>query len=405
MIEAGKSFCPYCVRAHKEAFYSASDITWGVELGRKLSGKYEVRKKIFPGKNAPNGRIILEDDMKENENGLPNSIQVTWSEGEKGQEKTQEKRLFRCCPICAEKHNTFRRVNSVLGRYPTYVVALIGDMDAGKSVFVDAIATTGNTQAVNSVGYAHKLHYTTPAVVETQSESTPPESRGQSKVLTILDRQDNDRVVAVVYFVDVAGELWNGTKKEKQRGKLEKELVWNLLDRNSDYPGADAYIFVEPAVKKHDSNYSYSAEEIYRDLSNEGLLKNRPLAYVMSHADMLIGSGKFKQVEVPGVGPCQIMTKDTFDLKQPTSYAREKLLSRVALEDAIVRSYQPAVLNESVVKCFLVCSCDVRSEKKEVDGVEKERKIDDLTGSRHVMDPLIWILNKLKLFPLKERAD
>lgn len=407
MIKAGKSFCPYCVRVHQEAFYSDSGIGWGVVLGRsRFNGKYEVHKKQFPGKKSPNGEITLQE-MTETEDGLPRSIQVEWTEGDKDQERTQEKRLLRCCPVCAEKYGTFRPVNNVMGRYPTFVIALVGDTAAGKSAFVDAIATIGNTEAVNREGYRHTLQYTTPSFLEKRPESTPPESRGRSKVLLVRDRQDNKRVVAAVYLVDVAGELYN-TKNESERfGVSKKDLLWSLLNSNRDYPGADAYIFVEPAVKKHmNGEESYPADLIYNDLSEAGLLKDRPLAYVMTHADKLIESGRFKTVPSHGSGKSYpAMTADTFNLAQPTSYARDNMLSRIALEHAIVRSYQPVVLNAPIVKCFLVRSCELRPEESVKDGVKKTELMEDLSASRNVMDPLIWTLNKLKLFPLRERAD
>lgn len=407
MIEAGKSFCPYCVRTHEEAFYSDSDIGWGVVLGRnRLSKKFEVKEKRFEDKGSSVGEITLQS-MSETDGGLPSAIDVVWSEGEKGQGTSREKKLYRGCPICAEKYKIFRPVNNVMGRYPTFVVVLIGDTSAGKSAFVDAIATIGNMVAVNREGYVYKLRYTTPAPLVKRSESTPPESRGRSKILLLCDRQDNDRVVAAVYLMDVAGELYNGNKEAERFGMPRRELLWSMLNSNRDYPGADAYIFVEPAVKKElKGGEQYSADQIYIDLSEAGLLRDRPLAYVMTHADKLIESSRFRSVNAIGDGKTYpVMGADTFNLKQPTSYARDKMLSRVALEHAIVRSYQPVVLNESIVKCFLVRSCDVQLEEYVKDGVKKTEMMEDLDASRHVMDPLIWILNKLKLFPLRERAE
>lgn len=410
MIEAGKSFCPYCVRTHEEAFYSDSGIGWGVVLGRnRFSGKYEVNKKNFPGKQSPNGKIIL-GELNGEEIGLPSAIDIQWTEGEKGQETSRERKLFRSCPVCAEKYNIFRPVNSVLGRYPTFVVALVGDTAAGKSVFVDAIATIANTNAVNCAKYVHELRYTIPAPNGSNPESTPEESRGRSKVLLICDRQDNNRVVAAVYLVDVAGELYKSKKEDEKTGAIPKGLLWNLLNSNRDYPGADAYIFVEPAVKKdkkmdgeNKGDAGYTADQIYIDLKKAGLLKDRPIAYVMTHADELIDSQKFNEVYSSGDGKAyKVMTEDTFNLKQPTSYAREQMLARVALEHAIVRSYEPTVLHNPITKCFLVRSCALVTEEHMVNGVKNTKLREDLSASRNVMDPLIWILNKLKLFPLRK---
>lgn len=399
MIEAGKTFCPFCVRVHKDAYYSNEDCNWGVRLKRRW-GKYEIETEDFGEDTIPDGKLSLipfdsEDDT------LPEMIQVKLSASD-GEEELM---LYRHCPICARK-GQHREVNYILGKYPTFVIAMIGDRSAGKSAWLDAIATVGNTRAVNAAGYVHELDYATVAKKREKPGATKLESRGCSKILAIRDRQDGGRVVAVVYLVDVAGELYDTTRKTEGAGVSKKQLIWKLMNRNEDYPGADAYIFVESAVEKHGDD-EYSADQIYADLKGP-LLKGNPLAYVMTHLDQLIESDNFKKVRSQGDEmEYPVMTRDTFDLKKPTVYTKKELLSRVALEHAVVRAYEPMALDHTAgpMKCFLVRSCSIETVKKiGKDGVVMEELRENFSDSRNVMDPLIWILNQLKLFPLRERA-
>lgn len=419
MINAGKSFCPYCVEIHDKAFYGGPNLSWGVWLNRnKLNGKYEVKAEDFKRNTAPRGKITLAN-AKSQGDGLPKDIQLEYTEGGKGEEVTKEERMYRCCPVCARKKEKFRKVNWVLGRYPTFVIAMIGDRSAGKSAWLDSIATAGNTNAVNDENYVHKLAYATPAVPEKPSEATDLASRGQSKVLLIRDTQDSDRVVAAVYLVDVAGELYNAALENEKiensknpgqkKDRSKKDLIWDLLGHNHEYEGADGYIFVAPAVSKHDkAEDEYPADKIFQDLYGEGLLNGKPLAYVMTHADKLVESGAFRTLRSQGDNAeYPNMTADTFDLDRRTSYARADLLSRVALEHAVVRAYEPAALNrmDGPTKCFLVRSCEARETGRTDPKTGKPILNEDFRESRHVMDPLIWMLNQLKLFPLRERAD
>lgn len=412
MIEAGKTFCPYCLEVHEGAYYSNANITWGVWLNRKRpGGKYVIEVEDFGKDKKPQGRFVLQEGMGSTEK-LPNDIQVQILDEKSGQ-KTQQHRLYRGCPICARDHNRFNKVNYILGRYPTFVVVMIGDRWAGKSAFLDAIATGGNTEAVNRAGYERYIQYTTPATDDGTPQATDRTSRGKSKVLMVCDKQDN-QVVAVVYLVDVAGEAFNPQDQEGTTDEEMENLVWNLLSHNGAYPGADGMIFVASAVTKTDEHGVVQtqhrvAQKIYTRLCEAGLLAEKPLAYVMTHADKLVEEGNFKMIRSQGTGDeVPSMTRDTFDLTVPTSYKRKDLLPRVALEHAIVRPYNSAVFArmDGPTKGFLVRSCALSQETVlRPDGKTKIEVKEDFLASRNVMDPLIWMLNQLKLFPLRERGE
>jgi hypothetical protein len=97
------------------------------------------------------------------------------------------------------------------------------------------------------------------------------------------------------------------------------------------------------------------------------------------------------------------MTEHTFSLTKKTSYRREDMLNRIALENAIVRAYDSPILDtdSSLARGFLVRSCNTFSREVVNDKGEKSMElIEDLRESMNVMDPLLWILNRLQIFPL-----
>ena len=400
MIEAGKSFCPYCVRVHTGSYYSNPDLDWGVWLKRSaLGNNYKVDPTNFGVGDLPKSVTLIPSTEYDR------SIQVEVLEDEDAK-RPKRMRLFRACPVCAEEKDTYRPMLREVGKYKTFVVVMIGDTAAGKSAWLDSIATLNNTDHVNQGNYIHRLSYITPATEEKRPESTPASSRGQTKLLEIKNRADHDRTVALVYLVDVGGELYKLKRTgdaETDRVK-EMEVIWNLLDSNGDYPGADGFVFVAPAIPKKMEN-SVSADKIYVDLVQKGLITNRPLAFVMTHADQLIEKNVFREVQVDNSHTIQVpvMSKDTFS--RPTSYKKEALRGRVAIEHAIARAYDSPVLNteDAPTKGFVVQSCGLHlDEEIQEDGTTQNVLMEDFSQNLNVMDPLIWVLNQLKIFPLEE---
>lgn len=405
MIEAGKSFCPHCVETHEGAYYGNASLGWGVWLKHsRFGGKYRVEAEDFGRESAPASALRLLSTVTDADKGVPDAIVI----GDTG--SGEEYELDRVCPVCAQKRNRYTRVLREVGKYPTFVIAMIGDTAAGKSAWLDAVAMPINTNDVNKLNYPHRLEYITRSHTEMPSVRTLKESRGQTKLLEILDKETR-KIVALVYLVDVGGELYRPDHQvpldPDQGPRMDEKVIRHLLKGHMQYPGADAFVFVEPAVtvKKKD-NQGFSAGKIYGELHQEGYINGKPLAYVLTHADKLIKQGKFRAVrgfnhtqEVP------IMTDATFSLDERTSYRREDMLSRMALEDAIVRAYDSPILDSdnAVARGFLVRSCDtIQNEVENEQGMKVTELVENLRVSLNVMDPLLWILNQLKLFPLKE---
>lgn len=398
MIEAGKSFCPHCVGVHEGAYYSNADLNWGVWLKRAAFGKYKVEATNFKRDTPLPKEVTLVPAAN-----FERSIDVKVKQGE-DDEHTESITLYRACPKCAEEKNVYREMLREVGKYPTFVVGMIGEPAAGKSAWLDSIATLKNIAAVNDEEYLNRLSYITITVPKKRPASTPVDSRGQTKLLEIKNRVDN-RTVALVYLVDVGGELYkmSRTENDMKNRSHQKTFVRKFLGGNGDYPGADAFIFVAPAVSKNKvSDSVMSALEIYSDLVMDGLVIGKPLAFVMTHADELIEQNIFQEIDAGGhTVRVPVMTKDTFT--KPTSYRWSDLRGRVAVEHAIARAYDTPVLDtqNAITKGFLVQSCSLIKEEQETSEGKKNVLMEDFSQNLNVMDPLLWVLNQLKLFPLE----
>ena len=393
MIETGKSFCPHCVSVHTGAYYSNKELDWGVWLKRSVVGnKYKVVPEDFKRSTAPKGTFTLKSNVKESDHGVPLQIQIQVTENKSdGTQVTKTLMMFRACPNCAEEKKVYQPILREVGKYPTFVITMIGNRSAGKSAWLDSIATNQSVDLVNDQQYANMLEYVTPAIPAKRPAATKIESRGQTKLLQIVNRVDR-QVIALVYLVDVGGELFDPKH-------AENETKWRLMTGSGDYPGADAFVFVAPAVNNRHGAALTAA--VHAELVQKGLIAGKPLAFVLTHADTMIQQKQFRQIpstqferEVP------VITEDTFALDRPTSYAREALLKRVALEHMIAKAYDsPIPVGQG--HGFLVRSCDLREDDYvDEEGNQKREVLEDFTKSLNVMDPLLWILNQLKLFPL-----
>ena len=230
---------------------------------------------------------------------------------------------------------------------------------------------------------------------------------GNTNYFTIIDKKTNE-AAAMLYLLDYAGELYQGQNINPQTplGRIF------LGDPSDGYPGLDAVIFVEPAVSDplnrngSGSNEVVGVIEKYREY-----LRKIPIARVCTFADKLIESeNKRSAQEVP------IITEKTFPR---TVYSDEskKLLARHYTSEAIIRriQFQDYIANWKIKNgivgrklsqlfggsedyySFLVQSCTWVSEG--------ETNTNDYRTQFNVADPLIWLLYRLRLFPLDEEGE
>ena len=88
----------------------------------------------------------------------------------------------------------------------------------------------------------------------------------------------------------------------------------------------------------------------------------------------------------------------------PTSYQPDIMFPRMALEHTIASQLIPYALHSEFIDAqgFLVQSCvDKTVTQKDAAGQETECLERNYDCSMNVMDPLLWILNQLHIFPVE----
>lgn len=397
MIRAGSCFCPYCGLIHKGAFYKNANKSTGVWLRRNLMQKYELQSVAISNTAADGGRqpalrrAVLKSPIPRSSGGVPRNIKVRF------QGETQDIILERVCPNCAAGINVARATEREIfldsGKYPLYIIAMVGNRSTGKTSWLKSVAYHTNIAAVDRAGYPYTLKFRTLTGKEDLNyKATEKFGRGHTTFLEVCQDQD---VIAHVLLLDLAGELYES----------DPRLVWNLIGRDTDHGGADAFVFVEPAPlngAKTQNIRGFDSLNILKDGTARGEFEGKPIAFVYTHADELLRQNQSRSI--PSANPGEevpLVMETTF--RGDTSYTPDRLIPRVALENFIVRAYQPAVLTLNPgenVKGFLVQSC---KPVKEAHADGTVLTLDDFSETINVMDPLLWTLNKLGLFPLEER--
>lgn len=383
MIEAGKVFCPYCAHVSEEAYYRTPVRKEGVYLHRRRNGSYAV--SIATDIMERNGvdtssmpKVEFYGPSGQDDGNVPRMIQVIFDGS-----GTPE-RMNRHCPHCGNQ------VKLGLGNYPTFVTGLVGAAGCGKSVLLNAMSYPQNVLSVNSIHYPYKLKILPFAPRRSEAQATEISGRGMTKVVSIQDQ--NDQTIAHMVLLDVSGEFyWRETKKEIPN----PEQIWDLLCGNGEYPGVDACFFVEPmpgADNQHGVAYEVRAQEISMKCLDYAVFDDKPLAYIYTHMDQAIAKGAFPYTEAPVVGKIPLMDEYTFFRN---SYKPDDLVDRIWVEHCIASSFGAGLLllHSPKLTCgFVVQSCSTSDENGKL--------IENYDHRRNIMDPLLWVLNKLRLFPL-----
>lgn len=387
MIEAGKCFCYHCGNVFTQAYYKNPERAVGVLLKRPRGSRDPRRFSVEP--YSPSGAEITDEDQvtfesaaKAND-GLPNSITVRTKKGALVE-------MFRSCPMCV---NTTTTMYPTAGKYRTFVIGMVGDRAVGKSTWLQAIATAENYVRVNNQPYVHKLVFTECQDTLGVPSATSRDGEGNSNVLLVVDKKTG-KTIANVVLVDAAGEHFRTMDTPGNR-------MHRILLSHGEYPGADACLFFESAESRVQEIESVEELErrsqafrIFNKLSP--LIPDMPIAYVCTHTDKLVVKKKLipRVDDNAGREMVPLFTSGTFS--DATSYDPKVLLPRFVQEDLIARTPMPAVLGAASRKKrrgFMVQSCANAKDKA-------GKPYDDFRKNFNVMDPLLWVLDKLELFPL-----
>lgn len=398
MIKAGVSFCYNCGSTFHDAYYkSGAKASVGAILRHpKLRLKkidWELEPFTPDGRNPdPNEKLTLVS-VTGGDDGMPDSITVRFAD-----DSVHE--LKRCCPFCKDSSGKYLNTHLPVdcGRYRTFVIAMVGERTVGKTTWLQSIAIEKNLALVNSVeAYPYKLDfiYKNPGY-NAPPGATPVGAAGKTNYLRIIEKATG-KIAASVILLDAAGELYNRINEEDC-------ILRKFLFGIGEYPGVDALMYFESATThvdeirtKEDLELLQSAFAVYEEMQKTGALTGKPIAYVCTHTDeMLEKKNRIpKAVDHTGEQPMALYTKSTF--ADGKNYEPEQLLDRRALQDVICRSMGPDVLlnADHTRRGFMIQSC--RNIKLE-DGTA----INDMTKNFNLMDPLLWLLDQLRIFPIPE---
>lgn len=382
MIQAGLCICPRCGGMFKEAYYNDGKSTNGVLLNYTPLGKYHAVSYPEPGTNY---EIVSSEAHMES--GLPDYIEVRNIEGN----ESEKRRLYRYCPKCRETQTALVKG---WGTVPTFVVCVVGNREQGKTSLLSALSKTMNLCALGEAGYENfvmttELHG---ALVESPTV-TVVDSLGATQIVSVTKRngngENNNTTLANILFRDVAGELFDMERDVKDHP------AWDLIAPHDEYPGPDAFLFVHSAAKVGNDGEE-KATAVYNLLNNH--IRNWPVCgFVLTHLDEIK-----KWTEAPYGEPNKnvtILDQETFlpyNVSDVRYYSPQTLLPRMKLEDMLAKKkfmlyavHRHHYGSENAMG-FLVKSCEsiVGTNKVTYD------------SPVNVMDPIIYILNKLGLLDI-----
>jgi len=364
MLKAGTCICPACANVFTEAYYLAASGT------QKLG----VTMRCHPVTNRP---VLVPDDPSRRVrpaagktadfDGIPDHIDVLLDKD------TTPTRMRRCCPHCGKNGVTTELIPGY-GKVPTFVLPLSGGRSAGKTTWLKSISTPEN------FFMAENFPCTLDILSPQHFVGTQQATAGTSCRFLTVDLEGSP--AAMVVLVDTAGENWSNPMSEI--------LLERFCTPSGEYPGADGFIFLDPITNL--SNTAAGEEKInaVKRMKCWDLLKGKPVAYVRSHGDRLTAgqhlvSCLWADERVPLAG------RDTFRRSQGAEGFLQRLAVEQQISDRLRSGIQKALPVNS--RAFVINSCVVM---KNLDCYAAE-------GVFNIYDPLIWMLNRLGIFPLEAK--
>ena len=401
MLQAGYVFCHRCGHATQEAYYFNSMLNSWVQLVRKVTGKFSVQK-YTPAymENRSSGvdadvikRVRLSATNTSNVQGLQHTISVECYVDQ----TMQVLEFVRSCPFCVGQKEGWDSAVELLpnmGDLPTYVVGVVGARTVGKSCWIHALSCPTNVNGVNNQGNNLRSYsgYTLSTARWSNEQSaiisaTELNERGITRMMRILKRVGNGaQPVAQVLMMDFAGELFAEDKKEE----FESSAA-HIFRGGEGYSGVDGVVFMMDPLPEQNG---YSLATTY----------HKPIAFVMNKADLLIENPPMYHIDNDENNPAvPLLTEHTFSRQGGDMYQKSVLQARVALQTMLLKRIHPlvkSISNETRCGGFILKSTEPYSIKNAE--TMAEEKMLDFSQGMNVMDPLLWILNELDIFPIED---
>lgn len=417
MIKPGTNLCRVCGRTSHVHYYRSGKIDEGAQLIFDPVRK-EYALQHYRGENRTKGdaqphSFLLVDPERYADGDFPPDYVQAKIDGE--QEVTT---MYRSCPEC----DGYELFPPDMGKLACFVIAVIGAVSAGKTAWLGALNNA--LDALNKQSYPFRIE---PWQLRGDTEyvkSTRGYENGNTNYFLIRDVQTEENV-AMVYLLDYAGELYAG-----QEVNPDTPVGRILLgEAGRGYPGLDGAVFIEPAVSDPLNKDRSGTDKVIGVIQNtKTILRRIPVARVCTFADKLIQQiEKMRDEDICGAEEqIPLLSRKTFpqtvygDAGTVNARANKNLLrfyepgtirNRVRLQDHIARNLPDcevgAALNAVLFGNkqyghFLVQSCEhIPPEDSAPAGAgNKSQGSNNYRMQFNVADPLIWLLYKLKLFPL-----
>lgn len=393
MIKPGINLCNRCGKTSTGFYYrSEKDISriWVLDWDGK---EQKLRLKTREGDPATSDfPQLIDPNTIDQEDFPPYTIEAPMA-----YDRNDIHLYTRCCPECGEPFD-----NDWIGKVPGYVIAVMGIVSAGKTSWLKALATTA-LAPLNAQNYSHWIipaHYTGR---EEDIVATLPGSVGGTNYFRIVDRQTRE-TAALIYLLDFAGELYRAQKVNS--GTALGKLLMGLSGEG--YNGIDGVVMIEPAkIAYLDSNNrrrsNTDAAELIEALEKIRGQERMPIAHVLTFGDKLLEE-ELRKPRTPDSIPR--MTEKTFPSTAYTD-ATYRSLKRHFTPESIKKRFllhqtfnnlgenSPHLLFrfQNNIRHFLVQSCTPGADANDI-------RTNNYTTQFNVVDPLIWLLTELQLFPL-----
>ncbi len=407
MLKAGYVLCRRCGHATDDAYYYNGELNVWVQLRRRSGRRFLV--EIYTPAYQQNAEGVavthcaLSDANLLGKVGIPHQIMVECRIAD--QQKAYK--FTRACPFCVGKQPGWESVQELIpgvGNLPAYIVAVIGARTVGKSCWIAAMSCLHNLNKLTSQQQPdgeHHRYVLVPDQLEDAAdhppEATPINAVGNTRCLTIAERTENGtKDVAQILLLDFAGELF-----AKDKEMEFKNSAAHIFNGGKGYTGVDAVVFMmDPTdLKPSAKTGAYSIATTYNRVNDElKLLFNRPVAFVLNKIDTLFHQSVEEiSGQAPGI-PVPWITEDTFAYQGNAMYLKDAIKPRVALQMSLfarANALVKGVCDRTDASAFLIKTATPYQDKDGNEFLNFQEGI-------NVLDPLLWILNMLDIFPIDD---
>ena len=351
MLEPGVVFCNHCKKSFQNAYYRADNRRVGVDLMHTLKVfRKPVFKVIIADDDCEEDFVRLAEPLPDNCDGCPERLVVQFDDEE------ENTIVHRACPNCGH------RIPLDRGKYKTALIAVAGATASGKSSWLQALAVPEHYKFLDHADYPVKFDFVSVGSGRSIDVATALGSNGNSLRFFLSEKESGQPFVEVI-LMDAAGEHYS----------MGTDEFWHNLEI------ADGIVYTEDICKVLSGE---SDVTIYNNLNENVITSRKPVAYLGTHADLLLNKPEVlmdKHTNTP------LFTRDTFY----PDYSPSAVLGRSRLEEHILHQLGVHLIHNAG-HAFLIQSCVS-------DGTYNFHRAGT---SMNIYDPLLYLLNQLNLMPI-----